>query len=325
VLLDKGADPNAKAEDGQTPLSVGILGAPGGPSERSTAYGRLSYTGCPSVKLATPLVFQILRLLLDKGADPLLYKSQALRMASYRKNPELLRTLLESHERARGGLDDALGDAVGKGDDETAAILLEHGASADMGLLASVGPLAVHAGMAKQMLDAGAAVEARDKEGNTALILAASRNRTEVVRLLLERGADVNAANEEGHTALTLAAFKGHDDAAALLLEHGADVNARAARARYTPGATALIYAAYSGESDLVTRLLEGGADIDAQAKEGYTALMMAACIGQEKAAAVLIEKGADLSLRNGGGETASETARRFGKKNVSKLLDERG
>ena len=56
------------------------------------------------------------------------------------------------------------------------------------------------------LLDAGANVDAANKHGDTALILAACNGRMEIVRLLLDAGANVDAANTKGGTALTLAA-----------------------------------------------------------------------------------------------------------------------
>jgi hypothetical protein len=67
------------------------------------------------------------------------------------------------------------------------------------------------------LIAAGADVNARDKAGNTALILG-SDNR-EQVRLLIEAGADVNARNLEGETALSKTY---HDDVKEILIKHGA-------------------------------------------------------------------------------------------------------
>jgi len=58
--------------------------------------------------------------------------------------------------------------------------------------------------------------------GQTALMWAAAEGHAEVVRLLIEAGADLNAADKEGTTALILATLNGHLDVAALLLDAGA-------------------------------------------------------------------------------------------------------
>ena len=59
-------------------------------------------------------------------------------------------------------------------------------------------------------------------------MLAAFRGDTAGVINLLERGADVNARDKDGDTALMFAAFKGHGLIVALLLQYGANVYARA-------------------------------------------------------------------------------------------------
>ena len=59
-------------------------------------------------------------------------------------------------------------------------------------------------------------------------MLAAFRGNTAAVINLLERGANVNARDEDGDTALMFAAYKGHALVVALLLQYGANVYARA-------------------------------------------------------------------------------------------------
>ena len=59
-------------------------------------------------------------------------------------------------------------------------------------------------------------------------MLAAFRGNTAAVINLLERGADVNARDVDGDTALMFAAHGGHALVVALLLQYGANVYARA-------------------------------------------------------------------------------------------------
>jgi ankyrin repeat protein len=66
--------------------------------------------------------------------------------------------------------------------------------------------------------------------GQTALMMATSGGRLEIVRALVDAGADVNMPDGEGQTALLLAARSHKRDSAAIILllaKHGADLNAR--------------------------------------------------------------------------------------------------
>lgn len=71
---------------------------------------------------------------------------------------------------------------------------------------------------------AGAAVQAADKDGLTALHCAASRGHTDCIDTLLTLcGACPDVIDSNGCTALHYAVTLGHADATALLLAHGAN------------------------------------------------------------------------------------------------------
>lgn len=109
------------------------------------------------------------------------------------------------------------------------------------------------------LLDHHAAINTRDKDGDTALHYAADTGHSEVVRLLLDRGASPNSANKEGKTALNAAVRRGDVAIAALLVEHGADVKTG------TPLIDAL-----NGKTDqpgMVRFLINHGADVNAGPK----------------------------------------------------------
>src|SRR5512140_1594493 len=141
-------------------------------------------------------------------------------------------------------------------------------------------------------LDLGLALEGRDAEGNTPLILASAYADGACVRLLLERGAAVNATNALGGTPLLRAAYD--FEKAQLLVEHGAEVNWRSSL-----GNTALMLAARPRDSlRTVQFLLAHGAEVNATNVWGATALMAATAGGDHRSISLLLKHGAQVNLQ---------------------------
>ena len=84
----------------------------------------------------------------------------------------------------------------------------------------------------KPLLKQGADVNAKDKDGRTALMKAASSGHRETVKVLIDAGADVNAKDKYGNTALVLAIEGGHMDIVRLLKQTGAKAPAFPEEAR---------------------------------------------------------------------------------------------
>jgi len=121
----------------------------------------------------------------------------------------------------------------------------------------------------------GVAINARDKDGVTSLMVAALYNPDpEVIATLLTAGTELNARNEHGVTPLMYAAqFNPNPDVIARLLQAGADVNAQDGN-----GDTALTSAAQSTNSpeviaEVISALLRAGANVNAKNNDGKTAL----------------------------------------------------
>lgn len=70
---------------------------------------------------------------------------------------------------------------------------------------------------ARRLIQEGADLEARDKYGWTALIIAAYWGRKEIVKMLLDAGADVNVVDKDGFTALHYAASGGYKEVVEML------------------------------------------------------------------------------------------------------------
>lgn len=97
----------------------------------------------------------------------------------------------------------------------------------------------------KAMLKAGADVNAKDKNGKTALMYAADAGNDETIKELLKAGANIQAKDNNGKTALMYAASTGNEDAIKALIKAGADLSAVDNK-----GKTAQIYAAESRNED---------------------------------------------------------------------------
>ena len=226
----------------------------------------------------------------------------------------------------------------------------------------------------KALLIEDADPNAKDRElGVTPLSWATLFNRVKVAEFLIQKGADVNARNRDGGTSLHGAAFLGHADIAALLIQKGADINARNTKgdspsdvAKVDWGITQLIASwleieldkdeVESGRSAVVEMLqhhsstdtnrsgddmcsavrrgdierLEGlltkGMDpntVDSQ--HGVSPLSWAALLGLTEIAELLIQNDADVNGRNRDGGTALHGAAFLGHADIAELLVRKG
>lgn len=162
---------------------------------------------------------------------------------------------------------------------------------------------------------------ARNRDGDSALLVAAYSGRREGFEALLAAGAAVDvfeasalgltgrvetllgedperarAYSHDGWTPLHLASFFGHRDLAALLLARGADVNARSRSTRFARENTPLHAAAANARTAVAEVLLERGADVNARDGSGFTPLALAANSKNDLLVLMLMERGARIS-----------------------------
>ncbi|KAE9112579.1 hypothetical protein PF010_g10402 [Phytophthora fragariae] len=195
------------------------------------------------------------------------------------------------------------------------------------------------------MLEAGANVNAKDENGNTALMEAAAWGRAIIVKFLVDSaGGDVNLTNREGFTALIKAAAGGHTDVVRYLTQvFGTDVNANEGRWLRTPccrpclvedcgarvnaidwyGETALLKAAGERHLDVVRYLaVKCGADVNTISSREVTALMEAASKGSIDVVRCLAEEcRASVDVVNGSGTSAVMLAAQSGQLHVVRYL----
>ena len=95
-----------------------------------------------------------------------------------------------------------------------------------------------------------AKVDLQNKEGCTALLLAAKYGHLEIVKVLLAKDAKINVQDKEGLTALLLATQEGHLEIMKALLAKDAKVDLED-----KDGWTAFVVAAKEGHADIVQAL----------------------------------------------------------------------
>ncbi len=192
--------------------------------------------------------------------------------------------------------------AVHFGDAETVEALIRAGAGIPEGV--SLLHFAARTGdtaKIRSILDAGAAVEGRDKWGMSPLMWACRPDRLEAVRLLIDAGAEVNARDDRGETALMKASKNWETgEVVGFLLEAGAAIDAAA-----DEGRTALMHAIDSGALEPARALIEAGADVNARDLAGRTPLMYLDVYGEPPAMIdLLLEAGADVHAKDNEGKT---------------------
>ncbi len=167
-----------------------------------------------------------------------------------------------------------------------------------------------------------------DKNGSTALMVAAQAGQEAAVKSLVAGGADVNYRSPSaGDAATALQAAVAapnfrpeHLRIMQYLLQKGADPKGKSAS-----GHSPLLSAADFGRADAAALLLEKGADVNESDGRGYFPLMAASCQGHADLVALLVEKGANVKMASLDGRTPLMCAVRNGNISMVKALLEKG
>lgn len=152
--------------------------------------------------------------------------------------------------------------------------------------------------LAKQRLDAGDAIDARDDNGLAPLHVATIEGHLDLAALLLDRGADPNVLAAGDMTPLHFATMLGLPEMAGLLLRRGARADLR--------NASGMMPLHLAANEKVVGVLASAGADVNALTPKGQTPLHTAR---HGMVAKALVDHRADLRIRNARGRTAMQIA----------------
>lgn len=288
LLLDHGADANAKCEDGQTPM---ILAAKSG--NHSAAW-----------------------LLLENDAridEQDVNGSSALHHAVECSSTSIAWLLIEKGAnidlRNKKG-ETVLYNVVKSGNVSLIWLLVEKGA--DMNIMNYEGITPCH--LAAQLendkivsfltLNKPDIAHQKDKDGMTALHHAAKRGHTKSAVALIQNGADIDAVDNEGSTGLHYATGGKHDETVDALLSEKPSLDIQDKN-----GLTALHHAVLYGNLPTVCKLSEEWAILDIRDNDGRTALICAAQTGHKLATLRLLDQGADVEVQDKDGRTAHDHA----------------
>jgi ankyrin repeat protein len=201
VLLDAGADVNARSADARTPLFV-AAGRPGGAPVVKLLLERganANITGqspidTPLVEAAIAGNAETMAFLIGRGADTKIAGTMALAFSLATRCAKCADLVAHTVN----------GPA-------TSIALREIASFADVGAI-------------RFLLDRGADVNGTDEVGRTPLMFALASDLLpiDVVRLLIDRGANVNAKSRSGETPLGIARLRGNTPIVDLLLKSGA-------------------------------------------------------------------------------------------------------
>ena len=301
LLIDLGAEVNARLENGWTPLHsavarnssshVQVLLAAGADV---TARGKNDWTPLHQAS-AWPKNAKTLTALIIAGADVMARTDRGVTPLHYSAAATLL-----------GQRTDPSGI--------NANLLIEAGA--DVNAIDDNGNTPLHnavtfpdaGGDIKALLNAGADANYKNNDGNTPLHRGArSGSAASNLKFLVEAGSDLNIKNNDGETPLYVAMKKGQPKNFKAILDSGLSIGADVFKPKID-GNSLLHLAARSNRSrttQMTLLLLKAGADVVAKNNTEQTPLHMAATNIATKNIQYLIKFDADVDAQDSSGSTA--------------------
>jgi len=155
-----------------------------------------------------------------------------------------------------------------------------------------------------RILDQRALVDARNRDGDTALHLAVRTNQRESGLYLLSRGASIFSLNSAGESPLFLAL--GSTNLREWI------VNSTTITARDGLGNNMLHYAAEWGLNNAITLIIRSGIPVDTQNATGQTPLFMATKSNSSSTLKIFVDNNANLNARDGQGNSPLHAAVRW-------------
>ena len=166
------------------------------------------------------------------------------------------------------------------------------------------------------MCDQGFDCNTSDYDDRTALMLAAAKGTSEVVKKLFEYHASPNEQDVNGYTALYEAVRNGHDSTMELIMARGGQL-----RLDEDKAVAEMNKAILSGHTTDLRRLLKAEINVNACGLDQRRAAHVAALTGDLEALKLLVEAGADVTVEDMWGVSVLDDAKKSKSEQVVQYL----